>query len=318
MKISLIFGLALLSYHSLYAQAGQQEVDAQSWMIQNPQITSSLSSGSLEKAFGVEQALRMQSPSVAGSRNAGLALISSLILPGSGQALVNRQWVKSGVMAYAEVLAMYGYVKNATLGRDLEKHYWTYVETGWSAAKYAGFLVDYYNFYNPSNKMNYNDLATPGSNLAALIQSGKFPANARQEWPLIDLSKLRALEAKTLYGGSSGTAFSHNLPEYGSQQYYELVSKYFQFGPGWKDFNKAVNQVTWEKSGMSQAWFDGAAKSKRFNDRLRTARNMMSLVFVSHIFSGFDAMIAARLHNHKFQTSVSMLEGASLNVKVNF
>lgn len=253
-----------------------------------------------------------------GKRSVGLAFVSSALVPGLGQGVVNDQWVKSGVFVALEVAALYGHFKNMDLGRDLERQYWNYVETGWSAAKYVQFLVDHHNFYFPNNPKSYNDLATSGSNLAALIENGAFAANVRQEWPLIDIQKLRALEAQTLYGGTSGNAFSHILPDYGSQQYYELVSKYFQFGPGWKDFNVPVNQINWELEGMSEAWRAGAAKSKRFNDRLRTARNMASIVFVNHIISGFDALFAARLHNHRIETAFSPVDGGTLYLSVRF
>jgi hypothetical protein len=252
------------------------------------------------------------------NRSAGLAFLGSLALPGLGQAVVNEQWIKTGVFVAIEGLTVYAHLKNQSLGRDLERSYWEYVETGWSAAKYVKFLVDHHNFYYPGSPMSYNDLATPGSNLAALINSGNYPANVRQEWPLIDLQKLRQLEARTLYGGNSGNAFSHFLPDYGSQQYYELVSKYFQFGPGWKDFTVAVNQVSWEKDGMSTAWLDGAAKSKRFNDRLRTARNMASIVFVNHAVSAFDALFSARLHNHRIETAFSPANGGTLHLNIRF
>jgi hypothetical protein len=252
------------------------------------------------------------------NRSAGLAFLGSLALPGLGQAIVNDQWIKTGVFIAIEGLSVYAHFKNQSLGRDLERSYWEYVETGWSAAKYVKFLVDHHNFHYPGSPMSYNDLATPGSNLAALINSGNYPANVRQEWPLIDLQKLRQLEARTLYGGNSGNAFSHFLPDYGSQQYYELVSKYFQFGPGWKDFTVAVNQVSWEKDGMSTAWLDGAAKSKRFNDRLRTARNMASIVFVNHAVSAFDALFSARLHNHRIETAFSPANGGTLHLNIRF
>ncbi len=253
-----------------------------------------------------------------GKRSAGLAFVSSALVPGLGQGVVNDQWIKTGIFVALEGAALYGHFKNLDLGRDLERRYWDYVETGWSAAKYVQFLVDYNNFHFPNNRKNYNDIATTGSNLAALIASGNFPANVRQEWPLIDIQKLRQLESQILYGGTSGNAFSHFIPDYGSQQYYELVSKYFQFGPGWKDFNVSVDQINWEIEGMSDAWLGGAAKSKRFNDRLRSARNMASIVFVNHIVSGFDALFSARLHNHRIETAFSPVDGGTMYLVVHF
>jgi len=318
MKSSLLFAIFFLTsgWASTMGQHHVALVDTVSWMV-----------------IGNESALHHTRPNIdwyedsytadgikatSGKRSVGLAFVGSALVPGLGQGVVNNQWVKTGVFVALEGVGLYGHFKNMDLGRDLERRYWDYVETGWSAAKYVQFLVDYHNFYFPNNPKNYNDIATSGSNLAALIASGNFPANVRQEWPLIDLQKLRQLESQILYGGTSGNAFSHSLPNYGSQQYYELVSKYFQFGPGWKDFNIPVNQINWEIEGMSDAWLAGAAKSKRFNDRLRTARNMASIVFVNHIVSGFDALFSARLHNHRIETAFSPVDGGTIYLSMRF
>jgi hypothetical protein len=318
MKSSLFFILILLlfgSTHSVgqgYAAVG----DTLSWMIIGTTTTQHDFRPNIDWYEDIYAIDGIQAKS--GKRSVGLAFVSSALVPGLGQGVVNNQWVKTGVFVALEGAALYGHFKNLDLGRDLERRYWDYVETGWSAAKYVQFLVDYHNFYFPNNPKSYNDIATSGSNLAALIASGNFPANVRQEWPLIDLQKLRQLESQILYGGTSGNAFSHSLPNYGSQQYYELVSKYFQFGPGWKDFNVPVNQINWEIEGMSDAWLTGAARSKRFNDRLRTARNMASIVFVNHIISGFDALFSARLHNHRIETAFSPVDGGTIYLSVRF
>ncbi len=318
MKSSLVFLVFFLMCGSTRS-LGQEHsavADTLSWMIVGSSVTQPVLRPNIdwyEEYYALDG---VQAKS--GKRSTGLAFVSSALVPGLGQGVVNNQWIKTGVFVALEGAALYGHFKNLDLGRDLERSYWNYVETGWSAAKYVQFLVDYHNFYFPNNPKGYNDIATAGSNLAALINSGNFPANVRQEWPLIDLQKLRQLESQILYGGTGGNAFSHSLPDYGSQQYYELVSKYFQFGPGWKDFNVAVNQVNWEIEGMSDAWLGGAAKSKRFNDRLRTARNMASIVFVNHIISGFDALFSARLHNHRIETAFSPVDGGTIYLSVRF
>jgi ribosomal protein S18 acetylase RimI-like enzyme len=316
-NIVLSFILALGTTAPLSAQAVLDSTHQEASWVLKPMDQSTIEQEHLIRDF--EYLYLSFAPEVSQEkRSAGLAFLGSLVVPGLGQAAVNQQWIKTGVFVAIEGITVYAHFRNQNLGRDLERSYWEYVETGWSAAKYVKFLVDHNNFYYPGSPLSYNDLATPGSNLAAIINSGNYPANVRQEWPLIDLIKLRQLEARTLYGGTSGNAFSHFLPDYGSQQYYELVSKYFQFGPGWKDFNAAVNMVVWEKEGMSAAWLDGAAKSKRFNDRLRTARNMASIVFVNHAVAAFDGLFSARLHNHRLETAFSPLNGGTMHLNIRF
>jgi hypothetical protein len=59
-----------------------------------------------------------------GKRSAGLALVSSALVPGLGQGVVNDQWIKTGIFVALEGAALYGHFKNMDLGRDLERRAW--------------------------------------------------------------------------------------------------------------------------------------------------------------------------------------------------
>lgn len=232
-------------------------------------------------------------------RKPGLAFLSSAAIPGLGQ-MANGQWLKAGIFLTIEAAAVTYHFVMQNEGNNLTRKYHEYADLNWSVVKYARFLVDYHNAYFPNQPISYNSLANPGYDL------GTWTANslAHNEWQRVNINAVRALERQTYYNGTDGNAFSHNLPDYGSQQYYELMSKYFQFGPGWKDFNTAPTQVVWEASGMSYDWHLGAHRAADFNDHLRTASRMLTLAIANHFVAAFDAYFTSKLHNERLHASV--------------
>ncbi len=230
-------------------------------------------------------------------RKPGLAFLSSAAVPGIGQ-MANGQWLKAGIFLTIEAAALTYHFVMQNEGNNLTRDYHQYADLNWSVVKYARFLVDYHNAFYPNNPITYNSLANPG------YQLGTSSANTRDDWKRVNINAVHQLERKTYYDGTSGNAFSHNLPDLGSQQYYELMSKYYQFGPGWKDFNTQPTQIVWEPNGMSYDWHLGAHRAADFNDHLRTASRMLTLVIVNHFVSAFDAYFTSKLHNERLHASV--------------
>ena len=238
----------------------------------------------------------------------GLAFLSSGIVPGTGQA-VNHKWVRAGIYFLVEAAAITINIDRMNTARQQEDAYHKFANSNWSVVNYAKWLVDYHNKHEGTN-IQYNDL---GNNL------NDGPAyDISKDWPRVNLNKLRDLEKKTYYyypDGHHGEIFSHELPDYGSQQYYELVSKYFQFGTGWRDFGTNRNgqpldniyALNWDGSDMPANFFKGADKAAQFNDNYRLAGDMLTLLIVNHIISAFDAYFSVKLNQNKLQAHASML-----------
>lgn len=239
----------------------------------------------------------------------GLSFLSSGIVPGSGQA-VNHKWVRAGIYFLAEAAAITIHIDRMNTARQQEDAYHKFVNSNWSVVNYAKWLVDYYNQHHEGANIQYNDL---GNNL------NDGPAyNTSVDWKRVDLNKLHTLEKKTYYyypDRPHGEIFSHELPDYGSQQYYELVSKYFQFGTGWRDFGTNRNgqpldniyALNWDGTDMPANFFKGADKAAQFNDNYRLAGDMLTLLIVNHIISAFDAYFTVKLNQNKLQAHASML-----------
>lgn len=217
----------------------------------------------------------------------GFSFLSAAILPGSSQ-LAQGKFVKALTFLAIEATALYIYIDRQNNARRVEDLYHQFGDENFSVVLYADWLVRF-NQYHGRN-VDLQDLATEGS----VIDPNSISGNARNDWRLVDINALRELERNTLFGGNSGNPFSHFMPDYGSQQYYELMSKYFQYGPGWKDFTVAPSNITWGPASMSDGWFYHGSLGETFNDDYRLARNMLNLLIMNHVISSIDAFIVSK------------------------
>ncbi len=245
----------------------------------------------------------------------GAAFLGSAIVPGLSQA-AGRQYWKTAIYLVAEAASIFLYIDSNRRGDRLESEYISTGNADWSVVKYAAWVHDYYHNTPGARPIGAPDidirtLLTP-EGMAEYNRLGRFPDpqfNNDQDWRLIDINALRQLERRSLYL-TSGRPFSHDLPDYGSQQYYELMSKYFQFAPGWRDFSNAQHNVNAGIPGMNPMWLNHSNIGERFNDSYRLAGNMLTLVVVNHIVSAFDAYFTVKLRNHRLQSSMVLEPGA--------
>ncbi len=239
------------------------------------------------------------------STNPGYAFLASAFVPGLGQA-ANRQWWKTAIFVAVEATAIGVYIHRENRGRDGERYYQAYGNNYWSVVQYAQYLVS--NHFNEHNTTLKDLLTSEGRE--KYVEGTEFggigPAfDITIDWNLINITALRATERRSLY--ATGFAFSHDLPDYGSQQYYELISKYFQFGPGWNDWNSNTHNIN--DGNMSDRFWYHARIGFDFNDDLSVARNMLTLLVANHFFAAFDAYFTQKLRTARMQPTASMEYG---------
>ncbi|WP_171032753.1 hypothetical protein [Fodinibius saliphilus] len=246
-------------------------------------------------------------------KKAGLALLSSAIVPGSGQA-ANGKWIRAGAYFLAEIIFVGMHIKNLRDARAEERQYKRFANNNWSVVNYAKWLVEYHDQNQQINNPYINELANEISGVTANYDPDK-------DWNKVDLELLRNVERNTPFVFSDdgiGNKFSHVMPDYGSQQYYELISKYYQFGPGWSDFTSKY-QLSWDGSDMSRYFFRGADLAEQFNDSYRLAGNMVSLLILNHIVSAFDSFLTVKIKNNRLETHTNFLNPyKSFSLKYHF
>lgn len=249
----------------------------------------------------------------------GLAFLYSGIIPGSGQA-INGKWGRAAIYFLIDAASAVYYFNRNNTAKDNEASYERYANENWSSIAYAQWLVEYSRANNIPN--GYQDLETH------LI--GKSPdfGNTTSEWMILDINIVRDVESKTTYYYSNGNIksnFSHELQDYGSQQYYELMSKYYQFQPGWEDFytiwtNDSNHdfRYTWNAEMLTPNFIEGRDRAEEFNNNYRQAGNILKLMLVNHVVSAFDAFFTVKLKNSRIETQANLLRPDSFSVIFHF
>ena len=243
-------------------------------------------------------------------RNVALAFGASALLPGAGQWL-NGQKIKAVVAIGLEAAIITGYVVTRSRGLDGEDAFRSFAHQRWNPAQYANWLNDYREYLNdeyaaaisaaPVNVVSGIDLMQP---------DGWSAAERDRVFEMFD--QIQAIERQAFHP-ETGAAFSHQLPDFGDQQYYELIGKYFQFAPGWDDYpawrseddsflaaiDPELTGAGGSKPNVSETFYSYARDHADAQDLLRKASRISTLLVFNHIIAGIDAAVSAKLFNDR-------------------
>lgn len=242
----------------------------------------------------------------------GVAFMGSAILPGSAQ-FANGKPLRGALYLAIEAGALILHADQQSKARRKEREYESYANSNWSVVKYARWLVGYHDYHNLSNSRI--------EELRNLVRNVNPAFSIDVDWKAIPIRLLRDVERNTLYvyGTLKGAnSFSHVMPDYGSQQYYELISKYYQYGPGWQDFPETKFVLPWNGSEMSAQFYLGRDRAEVFNDHYRLASNMVSVLILNHVFSAFDAYFTVNLKNSRLQAQPPVSADQALRFTLEF
>ncbi len=253
-------------------------------------------------------------------RKPGLAFLGSALIPGTGQA-INKKWLRAGAFFLAEAALLTLHFTQLHEARKQQRQYRRFADDHWSVVGYARWLVNYHDNNNIANA-HIDDLRSQ-------IQGMSAAYDPDIDWKRVDLQLLREVEENTPFIYPDGTVshnFSHLMPDYGSQQYYELISKYYQYGPGWRDFGTnregetldSLYRLNWDGSDMPYNFFRGAGLAQSFNDHFRFAGNMVSLLILNHVVSAFDAFLTVKINNNRLKAEAKLLRPNSFTLKYHF
>ncbi|MEW6511394.1 MAG: hypothetical protein AB1428_10580 [Bacteroidota bacterium] len=224
--------------------------------------------GSLQDAVGEAAVEARKSPWLA----AGL----SLALPGAGEFYAESYWKSAAFFAVeaAVWIVAYTYDKKADRQTDFFQNY---ANEHWSVYRYAVYARD--NLAPAAG--DYSGLIIPGTD-------GRYP------WERVDWVVLNRMERDI------GGYYSHTLPRWGEQQYYELIGKYPQFNQGWDDAPPAFNYGD-PLTGRFLYYADERGKANRYYE---TASTMVTIAIVNHILSAIDAAWSAGSYNRGLHAEV--------------
>lgn len=271
-----------------------------------------------------------------------LAFGLSAVLPGAGQ-FYNGHWIKASAAAALEagiVVAWASWWSQGHSGRD---EYQATAHQYWSPVRYALWLNDYVTYLN--SKPGAVPVSVDPITIDERVRSVNLsdPAgwtHAEQLAVRRLILQIRSIETQ-VYHSATGARFSHQLPFFGEQQYYELVGKYFQFAPGWSDYHYLIinGQASWiddsgqfidsidpeeaapdgSKAHVSARFFAYAEAHGTANDHLRRASRMTLVLVANHLVAAIEAAIGAKLHNDRLQARLSLYDTEPmLTMRVTF
>ncbi len=249
-------------------------------------------------------------------RSVGAAFGLSALVPGLGQ-VYNKQWGKAIVGFALEAAIITGAIVWNNQGLELESDYQQYAHTFWNPAKYAGWLNDYSTFLEANFDVMFQSSAIE---IPSQIDF-RSPENwSDMEWNVVldFFSQIQAVE-REMFHLETLAAFSHTLPNFSEQQYYELVGKYYQFAPGWEDypewkengeFNTAIDPsmtgLNDTRPNVSPRFFQYADDHAHANDVLRRASRVTTLLIVTHFVAAIEAAVSTKLHNDRIKPSLEI------------
>lgn len=192
-----------------------------------------------------------------------LAAGLSLAIPGAGE-FYSESYLRSGLFFAAEVAAWvvaYVYDKKGDRQTDL---FQAFADDHWSVVEYANWLV----------RKGYSIRIEQDPNL--------------RPWLRVNWDDLNRAEGQV-------QGFSHRLPPYGDQQYYEVIGKYVQYSPGWwEDFDPSSPELR-----GSPRFYNYAGMRKKANDFYDVANISLSIIVVNHVLSAIDAYLATKSYNNR-------------------
>jgi len=200
----------------------------------------------------------------------------SLVIPGSGEIYAGNYW-KAAIFLAIEAMAITYAVTNHNKGDDQTAYYQSYAEAHWNVVRYAQWTED--------------NLA-PASGAPYLWDLG----NGQVNW-----SEVNRMEREI------GGWYSHTLPPYQSQQYYELIGKYPQFAQGWDDAQPNASASYDEaKAELSYNYLYYSGERGKANDYYSKSQTGVIIIVVNHILSAADAAWTASSHNKGLNAGIGL------------
>lgn len=174
-----------------------------------------------------------------------------------------------------------------------------YLKTAIFLAVEAGLWITYAVFQNKGNDQtsSYENYANQNWNMRKYAQWLKDQAFQRSEG--IDLSADDyTLRLQINY--CEEINFSHQLPKFGEQQYYEVIGKYQNYVTGWSTADpSAINKNNYGSIKLPQVNFYMDERQKA-NDYYNNGTTTLMVVILNHIVSAVDGVLSVNSYNNKY------------------
>ncbi len=233
---------------------------------------------------------------VPGEKSPWTAGLLSLAVPGAGEVYANSP-VKGAVFFAAEAASWIMYAVYEKKGNDQKNLYTAYANEHYSPVRYAKWLKDY-----------IVGRSIPGITPAdtTYLFNGTPDLTGGPPFSSLNWARLNNIESEL---GSEAVGFTHQLPYYGEQQYFELIGKYIQFIKGWDteditDLN--LPEVQDRYLPEHRQFFSYGEMFNQADSYYNTASSFVSVIVVNHLLSAIDAFWTASRYNSSLHADVRM------------
>ena len=207
-----------------------------------------------------------------------LGALMSAVVPGAGEFYA-QSYLKSAIFFAAEIGLWTMYAINRGNGDSKTDEYEGIANQNWNLKKYAQWLKD-------NNFTGAQNLNIPNND----------PVAGTADWD--------ALRAQV--NDVERVNFSHTLPKFGDQQYYEVIGKYQSFVAGWSysDVN-VVNKNNYLSYRPAQidSYMGVRQDANEFYDFATLTTN---IVIANHILSAADAAWTVSMFNSEVKVKTSI------------
>jgi len=202
-------------------------------------------------------------------KSVGLGVLLSALIPGAGE-FYGENYLKAGIFFGVEILAWATFAYFESKGNKKEDEYQAYADQYWDVRTYARWLKN--EGFSESGGINPDE-------------------------PNRDVLREQIMVCER-------ANFSHTMPIYESQQYYELIGKYQNFQAGWTNLEhvptKAAGPYNYQ-TYHDPVFTNYAADRQKANDFFDYAKIGPITAIVNHILSAADAAWVISTYNSKIK-----------------
>ena len=223
-----------------------------------------------------------------------LAGALSFVIPGAGE-FYSESYIKSAIFVALEAAAITVGLIYDKKGNDQTNFFQDFANQNWSALRYAEWTLIHLQELNPN--LNPNDYQNK------VIQNGQV------NWAELNKLENDVAGRDGRDGSVTGSYYSHRLPKYGEQQYYELIGKYPQFYQGWGDADMSLvsyDQIKQKLDTGGTKFTYYSEERGKANDFYNVASKAVIVVVVNHIISAIDAAWSAQGYNSRLKMHTSI------------
>lgn len=211
-------------------------------------------------------------------RSPWLAAGMSAVIPGSGQIYTGSYW-EAALFIAADVAAWFMAYKYDRDGDKKTEEFEAYANANWSVVKYTKYALA--NLV--SDPAKYSTWRKPGTE-----GMDEFD----RPWTQVNWDVINQME-RDIAG-----YYSHTLPAYDEQQYYELIGKYPQFNQGWRDADPSIgSDYETIKAHLTPMYLWYAGERGKANEYYESAASWVTVAIVNHLLSAADAAWSAIRYN---------------------